>query len=169
MVLLTFQSYDSKLQPESDKTPSTLQATILFTGLYAMAFGAGGIKASLPTHGGDQLDRRNPRLISRFFNWYYFSICIGCILAVTILVPIEESKGWFWSFTISVGILALGLFIFMAGLPFYRFKSPTGSSLKRITKVIVSAARNQNKSDLDEELMQSLICTDEGISHTKLK
>lgn len=134
-----------------------------------MALGAGGIKASLPTHGGDQLDRRNPRLISRFFNWYYFSICIGCILAVTILVPIEESKGWFWSFTISVGILALGLFIFMAGLPFYRFKSPTGSSLKRITKVIVSAARNQNKSDLDEELMQSLICTDEGISHTKLK
>ncbi|KAG2327456.1 hypothetical protein Bca52824_010184 [Brassica carinata] len=139
LILLTFQSYNPKLQPESDETPSTLQATILFTGLYAMALGAGGIKASLPTHGGDQLDRRNPRLISRFFNWFYFSICCGCILAVTIVVSIEESKGWFWSFTTSVGILALALFIFMAGLPFYRFKSPTGSSLKRITKVIVSA------------------------------
>lgn len=134
-----------------------------------MAFGAGGIKASLPTHGGDQLDRGNPRLISRFFNWFYFSICCGSILAVTIVVSIEESKGWFWSFTISAGTLALALFIFMAGLPFYRFKSPTGSSLTRITKVIVSAARNRNKTDLDEEMIQSLISTDEGISHTKLK
>ncbi|KAF8102212.1 hypothetical protein N665_0200s0006 [Sinapis alba] len=169
LILLTFQSYNPKLQPESDKTPSTLQATILFTGLYAMAFGAGGIKALLPTHGGDQLDRRNPRLVSRFFNWFYFFICCGSILAVTIVVPIEESKGWFWSFTISVGILALALCIFMLGLPFYRFKSPTGSSLTRITKVIVSAARNRNKSDLDEELMQRLIPTDEGSSHTKLK
>ncbi|CAF1831349.1 hypothetical protein F2Q70_00025568 [Brassica cretica] len=169
LILLTFQSYSPKLQPESDKTPSTLQATILFTGLYAMAFGAGGIKASLPTHGGDQLDRGNPRLISRFFNWFYFSICCGSILAVTIVVSIEESKGWFWSFTISAGTLALALLIFMAGLPFYRFKSPTGSSLTRITKVIVSAARNRNKSDLDEEMMQSLTSTDEGISHTKLK
>ncbi|KAH0918535.1 hypothetical protein HID58_026195 [Brassica napus] len=115
LILLTFQSYSPKLQPESDKTPSTLQATILFTGLYAMAFGAGGIKASLPTHGGDQLDRGNPRLISRFFNWFYFSICCGSILAVTIVVSIEESKGWFWSFTISAGTLALALFIFMAG------------------------------------------------------
>ncbi|KAG2327454.1 hypothetical protein Bca52824_010182 [Brassica carinata] len=151
LILLTFQSYNPKLQPESDETPSTLQATILFTGLYAMAFGAGGIKASLPTHGGDQLDRRNPRLISRFFNWFYFSICCGCILAVTIVVSIEESKGWFWSFTTSVGILALALFIFMAGLP---------DCLR---------SRNRNKSDLEEEMMQSLISTDEGISHTKLK
>ncbi|KAL0721874.1 hypothetical protein Bca4012_036473 [Brassica carinata] len=122
LILLTFQSYNPKLQPESDETPSTLQATILFTGLYAMALGAGGIKASLPTHGGDQLDRRNPRLISRFFNW------------VTVL-SIQVS---YWKF------------------------------IEKDHKSDCLRSRNRNKSDLDEEMMQSLISTDEGISHTKL-
>ncbi|KAL0745217.1 hypothetical protein Bca101_102294 [Brassica carinata] len=134
LILLTFQSYNPKLQPESDETPSTLQATILFTGLYAMAFGAGGIKASLPTHGGDQLDRRNPRLISRFFNWFYFSICCGCILA-----------GYRLSIQVS----------------YWKF-------IEKDHKSDCLRSRNRNKSDLEEEMMQSLISTDEGISHTKL-
>ncbi|CAN8258191.1 unnamed protein product [Cochlearia groenlandica] len=169
LILLTFQAYNPKLQPKEDQTPSTLQSTILFIGLYAMAFGSGGIKASLPVHGGDQLDSTNPSLISRFFNWFYFSVCFGCLFAVTVLLSIEESKGWIWSFDISLGILGTALCVFMAGLPFYRFKRPRGSSLTRIVNVIISAAKNRNKSDVDEEMMQSLISTDETILHNKLK
>ncbi|KAG2327451.1 hypothetical protein Bca52824_010179 [Brassica carinata] len=104
-----------------------------------MAFGAGGIKASLPTHGGDQLDRRNPRLISRFFNWFYFSICCGCILAVTIVGYRLSIQVSYWKF------------------------------IEKDHKSDCLRSRNRNKSDLEEEMMQSLISTDEGISHTKLK
>jgi len=167
--LLTFQAHNPKLLPEKDKTPSTLQSAILFTGLYAMAIGTGGLKASLPSHGGDQIDRRNPRLISRFFDWLYFSICSGCLLAVTVVLWIEEKKGWIWSFNISVGILATALCIFTVGLPFYRFKRPNGSPLKKIAIVIISAARNRNKSDLDEEMMRGLISIYKNNSHNKLK
>ncbi|KAG7626527.1 MFS transporter superfamily [Arabidopsis thaliana x Arabidopsis arenosa] len=169
LILLTFQAHNPKLLPEKDKTPSTLQSAILFTGLYAMAISTGGLKASLPTHGGDQIDRRNPRLISRFFDWLYFSICSGCLLAVTVVLWIEEKKGWIWSFNISVGILATALCIFAVGLPFYRFKRPNGSPLKKIAIVIISAARNGNKSDLDEEMMRGLISIYKNNSHNKLK
>lgn len=133
-----------------------------------MATGSGGIKALLPTHGADQLDR-NPRLISRFFSWFYFSMCLGCVLAVTVVLWIEENKGWNWSFNISIGILVTALCIFTAGLPFYRFKRPSGSPLTKIAIVIISAARNRNKSDLDEEMMQRLIPTDNNILHNKLR
>ncbi|KAL0863487.1 hypothetical protein Bca101_042605 [Brassica carinata] len=107
LILLTFQSYNPKLQPESDETPSTLQATILFTGLYAMALGAG----------------------------------------VTIVVSIEESKGWVTVLSIQVS--------------YWKF-------IEKDHKSDCLRSRNRNKSDLDEEMMQSLISTDEGISHTKL-
>ncbi|VVA99426.1 unnamed protein product [Arabis nemorensis] len=169
LILLTVQAHSPKLQPEGNKTPSTLQSTILFTGLYAMAMGAGGIRASLPPHGGNQLDSRKPRLISRFFNWLYFSICFGCLLAVTVMLWIEENKGWNFSFNISICVLAIALCIFTAGLPFYRFKRPNGSPLTMIAIVIISAARNRNKSDLDEEMMQNLIFTDKTNRRNKLK
>lgn len=167
--MLTFQAHNPKLLPEKDKTPSTLQSAILIIGLYAMATGVGGIKASLPTHGGNQLDNRNPRLISRFFNWLYFFVSLGYLLAVTVLLWIEENKGWNWCFNISVGILATALCVFTVGLPFYRYRRPNGSPLTRIAIVISSAARNRHKSDLDAEMVQSLIPSDKNIRHNKLK
>lgn len=166
---MTFQAQNPKLQPEGDKTPSTLQSIILFTGLYAMATGAGGIKASVPIHGCEQLDRRNPRLISSFFNLFYFLISFGCLLAVTVVLWIEENKGWNCSFNVSVGIMAAALCVFTAGFPFYRFKRPNGSPLTRIATVITSAARNRNMPDLDEEMMQRLITMDTNVRHKKLK
>lgn len=167
--MLTLQSHNPNLQPRGDKTPSTLQSTVLFTGIYAVATGVGGVKASLPAHGGDQLDSRKQRLISAFFNWYYFSICLGGFLAVTIMVWIEENKGWSSSFNISTAVLASALFIFAVGFPMYRFNSPTGSPLTRIANVFVSAARNRNRFVTDAEMTQSHNSTDKSIHHNKFK
>ncbi|KAL0788565.1 hypothetical protein Bca101_004811 [Brassica carinata] len=145
LILLTIQAHTPKLQPHGDNTPSTLQSLVLFTGLYAVATGVGGVKASLPAHGGDQLDSRKQGLISGFFSWYFFSICFGGLLAVTIMVWTEENKGWSSSFDICTVILASALFIFTVGFPMYRFRRPTGSPLTRIVNVFVSAARNRNR------------------------
>ncbi|KAF8119031.1 hypothetical protein N665_0001s0087 [Sinapis alba] len=171
LILLTIQAHVTKLQPHGDNTPpSTLQSLVLFTGLYAVATGVGGVKASLPAHGGDQLDSRKQGLISGFFNWYFFSICFGGVLAVTIMVWIEENKGWSSSFDISTVILASALFIFTVGFPLYRFKRPTGSPLTRIVNVFVSAARNRNRFVTDAEITQNHNnSTDKSIHHNKFK
>lgn len=167
--MLTLQAHNHKLQPHGDKTPSTLQSTVLFTGLYSVAIGVGGVKGSLPAHGGDQLDSRNQRLISGFFNWYFFSVCLGGFLAVTLMVWIEENKGWSSSFNISTAVLALAIFIFVAGCPMYRFKRPTGSPLTRIVNVFVSAARNRNRFVTDAEVTQNHNSTDKNIHYNKFK
>ncbi|CAA7023718.1 unnamed protein product [Microthlaspi erraticum] len=171
LILLTIQAHDPELRPHGDtNTPSSLQAAVLFTGIYAVATGVGGVKASLPAHGGDQLDSSKQSLISAFFNWYYFCICLGGLLAVTIMVWIEENKGWSLSFVISTAILASALFVFSVGFPMYRFKRPTGSPLTRIVNVFVSAARNRNGFVTDEEEMtQSHSSTDKSIHYNKFK
>ncbi|KAK9993007.1 hypothetical protein SO802_022710 [Lithocarpus litseifolius] len=135
LILLTVQAHEPHLHPAMGRRPSGSQAAILYAGLYAIAIGVGGVKATLPAHGADQLDHSNQRLISAFFNWFFFSLCIGGLISVTLMIWIEENLGWNWSFKISVIVLSVTLFIFTIGFSFYRCKLPGGSPLSRISKV----------------------------------
>ncbi|GMY33802.1 protein NRT1/ PTR FAMILY 4.2-like isoform X2 [Fagus crenata] len=142
--------------------PSGSQAAILYAGLYAMATGVGGVKASLPAHGADQLDHGNQRLISAFFNWFFFSLCTGGLISATVMIWIEENLGWNWSFKISVIVLTLALCIFTMGFSSYRYKRPGGSPLARIFKVFASTIRNWKASQPER-------ANGHGRSHDKFK
>ncbi|KAL6209015.1 hypothetical protein ACLB2K_019958 [Fragaria x ananassa] len=146
LILLTIQSHSTRLRPALNLQPSQSQAAFLYTGIYAVAAGAAGINANLPAHGADQLDHSNQRQISAFFNWFFFSLCTGGLISATVMVWVEENKGWNWSFPITVIVLCLALFIFFSGSPFCRHKRPTGSALTRIIKVLTSTARNWKAS-----------------------
>lgn len=132
---MTIQAQDSRLLPAINSKPSKTQEAILYTGLYTIAAGVGGVKAALPAHGADQLDLSNQRLVSSFFNWFFFSLCFGGLIASTVMIWIQENLGWNWGFEISVVTLAVALCIFTMGFPSYRYKRPGGSPLIRIFKV----------------------------------
>ncbi|XP_048232903.1 protein NRT1/ PTR FAMILY 4.2-like [Ricinus communis] len=155
LILLTFQALYHPLQPEINRRPSLYQAAILYTGLYAIAIGVGGVKASLPAHGADQLDRGNQRSLSAFFNWFFFSLCTGGLIASTVMIWIEENRGWNWSFLISIVALSIALCIFAIGFPIYRYKHPKGSAITRIFKVRVQLlhdCRFLDKALLDDTI-----------------
>ncbi|KAM4077741.1 hypothetical protein ACJW30_12G162800 [Castanea mollissima] len=160
LILLTVQAHEPHLHPAMGRRPSGSQAAILYAGLYAMAIGVGGVKATLPAHGADQLDHSNQRLISAFFNWFFFSLCTGGLISVTLMIWIEENLGWNWSFKISVIVLSVTLSIFIIGFSFYRYKLPGGSPLSRIFKVFTSTARNWKLSPIERV---------NGQSHSKFK
>ncbi|KAE9617977.1 putative proton-dependent oligopeptide transporter family, major facilitator superfamily [Lupinus albus] len=140
-ILLTYQATHSNLLPSENETPSYIQAAVLYIGLGAIAIGIGGTKATLPTHGANQLDPNKQNLISSFFNWYYFSINTASIFAATLMVWIEENCGWGWSFTISAILVFCSISIFSSGSRIYRLKQPAGSPLKGLIKVIVASTR----------------------------
>ncbi|XP_075647623.1 protein NRT1/ PTR FAMILY 4.2 [Castanea sativa] len=160
LILLTVQAHEPHLHPAMGRRPSGSQAAILYAGLYAMAIGVGGVKATLPAHGADQLDHSKQRLISAFFNWFFFSLCTGGLISVTLMIWIEENLGWNWSFKISVIVLSVTLFIFTIGFSFYRYKLPGGSPLSRLFKVFTSTARNWKLSPIERV---------NGQSHSKFK
>ncbi|KAG2666486.1 hypothetical protein I3760_15G063200 [Carya illinoinensis] len=125
---------------------ATSHVAILFTGLYMVALGTGGVKAALPSLGADQFDDKNPKeaaQLSSFFNWFLFSLTIGAILGVTFIVWITTNQGWDWGFGIcTIAILCALVFVCM-GKSLYRNNVPKGSPLVRILQVFVAAIRNR--------------------------
>ncbi|KAI3910377.1 hypothetical protein MKX01_034771 [Papaver californicum] len=143
LIMLTIQANNARLRPTTGKPPSQSQVALLYVGFYAISIGIGGIKSSLPAHGADQLGRSNKKLISSYFNWFFFSLCTGGLLSCTIMVWIEGNKGCQWSFSISVAVLSLAILLFSSGYPIYRYRLPSGSPITRIFK-FKSTPRNQD-------------------------
>ncbi|GAU38705.1 hypothetical protein TSUD_396330 [Trifolium subterraneum] len=127
---------------------------MLFAGLYLVALGVGGIKGSLPVHGGEQFDESTPngrKQRSTFFNYFVFCLSCGALIAVTFVVWVEDNKGWEWGFAISTISIFLSIPVFLAGSTTYRNKLPSGSPLTTILKVLVAASlstcTNKNSSN----------------------
>ena len=59
---------------------------LLAIGLILIALGAGGIKPCVSTNVGDQFGDTNKHLLTRVFNWFYFSINAGSFIS-TLLIP----------------------------------------------------------------------------------
>ncbi|XP_022956845.1 protein NRT1/ PTR FAMILY 4.6-like [Cucurbita moschata] len=115
---------------------------MLFAGLYLVALGVGGIKGSLPSHGAEQFDDSTPhgrKRRSSFFNYFVFCLSCGGLIAVTLVVWVEDNKGWEWGFGIAMLSIVLSMIVFFAGSPLYRNKIPNGSPFTTISKVLVAA------------------------------
>lgn len=158
LIILTVQARSASLRPPECNPPNVPcqevdggKAAMLFLGLYLVALGVGGIKGSLPPHGAEQFNETSPqerKQRSTFFNYFVFCLSCGALIAVTLVVWIEDNKGWEWGFGISTIAILLSIPIFLAGSSFYRNKIPSGSPLTTICKVLVAALINAcaNKS-----------------------
>ncbi|CAA2958439.1 protein NRT1/ PTR FAMILY 4.6-like isoform X1 [Olea europaea var. sylvestris] len=154
LLILTVQAHSESLKPPKciPTTPNIpcqkihgAKATMLFLSLYLVALGVGGIKGALPAHGAEQFDENTPRgrkQRSTFFNYFVFCLSCGALIAVTLVVWIEDNKGWEWGFGISTFTILLSIPIFLSGSRFYRNKKPQGSPLTTIFKVLISALLN---------------------------
>lgn len=138
----------TKLDPNSHCTKvGGANAVLLFTALYLLALGSGGVKAALPSHGADQFDEKDPkeaREKSSFFNWLLLALCIGGIVSLTFIVWIQERKGWDWCFGLCAIAMLFGIATLAGGLPWYRIHVINGSSaLTEIVQVYVAAVQNR--------------------------
>lgn len=117
------------------------------TQLYLMALGTGGLKSSVSGFGSDQFDetdRGEKNQMMRFFNWFFFFISLGSLLAVTVLVYVQDNLGRPWGYGACAASIAAGLVIFLAGTRRYRFKKLAGSPLTQIAAVVVAAWRKRH-------------------------
>ncbi|KAG5050600.1 hypothetical protein AAZX31_02G020900 [Glycine max] len=151
LIVLTIQARDPSLKPPKCDLDTPCQevngskAAMLFIGLYLVALGVGGIKGSLPAHGGEQFDETTPsgrKQRSTFFNYFVFCLSCGALIAVTFVVWIEDNKGWQWGFAISTISIFVSIPVFLAGSPTYKNKIPSGSPLTTILKVLIAALLN---------------------------
>ncbi|XP_024312584.1 protein NRT1/ PTR FAMILY 8.3 isoform X2 [Brachypodium distachyon] len=128
--------------------PISSQYIIFFVGLYMVGLGYGAQSPCVTSFGADQFDDTDEVekiKKSSFFNWHYFAINTGSLIAGTVIVWVQEHEGWLWGFTISTLFVTIGIGIFFLGSIVYRFQKPGGSPLARICQVVVAATRNFDK------------------------
>ncbi|KAF7833745.1 protein NRT1/ PTR FAMILY 8.1-like [Senna tora] len=147
MALLTMSASVSGLKPTcngDDCHATNVQSTVCFIALYLIALGTGGIKPCVSSYGADQFDDADEvekEHKSSFFNWFYFSINIGALIASSLLVWIQDNVGWGWGFGIPAVTMAVAVVSFFSGTRLYRNQKPGGSPLTRICQVFVASVR----------------------------
>lgn len=158
--------------------PTTGQTAAVFVSLYLIALGTGGIKPCVSSFGADQFDESDEsekKSKTSFFNWFYFSINIGALIASSALVYIQTHVGWGWGFGIPAVAMAIAVACFFVGTPLYRHQKPGGSPLTRIVQVIVASLRKRNVKVPDDKSLlyensdkESLIEGSRKLEHTEL-
>ncbi|KAA0052592.1 protein NRT1/ PTR FAMILY 4.5-like isoform X2 [Cucumis melo var. makuwa] len=156
LILLMIQAHYPNLKPPPcnmfDKqshceTVEGKSAAMLYVALYILAIGNAGIKAALPSHGADQFDEKDPKeamQMSSFFNKLLLGLCLGGAVSLTLIVWIQDYKGWDWGLGVSSAAMFFSVVIFVAGLPLYRMHIVSGSStILQILQVYVAAIRNR--------------------------
>ncbi|CAN0926360.1 Protein NRT1/ PTR FAMILY 8.1 [Linum grandiflorum] len=149
MTLLTMSASLHALKPTcNDSTnvchPTASQTSVFFLGLYLIALGTGGIKPCVSSFGADQFDdsdEEEKKKKGSFFNWFYFSINIGALVASSVLVWVQTNVGWDWGFGIPAAAMAVAVVSFFSGTRLYRHQVPGGSPVTRICQVVVASLR----------------------------
>ncbi|XP_057478315.1 protein NRT1/ PTR FAMILY 3.1-like [Actinidia eriantha] len=126
---------------------NTGQLGILYFSLLLTALGAGGIRPCVVAFGADQFDETDPKQKTKtwkFFNWYYFCMGASILVAVTVVVYIQDNIGWGWGLGIPTMAMFLSIIAFFIGYPMYRNLDPAGSPFTRLVQVSVAAFKKRN-------------------------
>ncbi len=87
----------------------------LVAGLGLIAIGGGGIKPCVSAHVGDQFGINNQHLLTKVFNWFYFSINLGAALSNLFIPWMLKWYGPHWAFGIPGVLMALATLVFWLG------------------------------------------------------
>ena len=159
------------LTSTSLNTNSSSSSSSLFWSLYLISLGQGGYNPSLQAFGADQINadeelpmtknEKNPDKKSMFFQWWYFGICTGALLGVSIMPNVQDFVGWSLGFAIPTMAMVVSMIMFSCGSRFYSYghdhdRRNDVKSLEKITEAVKCSVsriihwRNDEKSSLVE-------------------
>ncbi|KAH0936922.1 hypothetical protein HID58_004383 [Brassica napus] len=158
LVGLTYTAFDG-----SRSTTKTISLYFLYTSLSLIALGLGVLNPSLQAFGADQLDhdldhdhetslevKSNRK--SHFFQWWYFGVCAGSLLGVTVMAYIQDTFGWVFGFAIPTASMLLLILLFLCGCVVYVYADsgldPKAKPFQRILEYIKGAVWRRSKITL---------------------
>lgn len=87
----------------------------LFAGLVLITIGSGGIKPCVSAHVGDQFGKGNSHLLTKVYNWFYFSINLGSVISTLMTPWLLQWYGPHWAFGVPGVLMAIATFLFWKG------------------------------------------------------
>ncbi|KAL8475575.1 hypothetical protein ACS0TY_028291 [Phlomoides rotata] len=116
--------------------------------LYMVSLGQGGYNPSLQAFGADQLEARDElpgihydeksseKRRSLFFQWWYFGVCCGSLVGVSVMSYIQDTLGWGIGFAIPSLSMVASILMFLCGNRFYVRKQRRIEDGKSIEDVV---------------------------------
>ncbi|KAK1266061.1 putative peptide transporter [Acorus gramineus] len=123
--------------------PKSRQIALLFSAFALMSIGAGGIRPCSLAFGADQLDPKRERLLQSFFNWYYASVGVSIMVAVTVIVYMQDSLGWKVGFGVPTLLMLISAVLFLLGSSLYVKVGPNRSFFTGFAQVIAASIKNR--------------------------
>lgn len=131
---------------ERCKQATSGQMTMLISSFALMSIGNGGLSCSI-AFGADQVSRKdnpnNQRALEIFFSWYYASTAVSVIIALTVIVYIQDNLGWKVGFGVPAALMFLSIISFFLASPLYVKNKVQGSLITGFARVIVAAYKNR--------------------------
>ncbi|KAL9233877.1 hypothetical protein vseg_008813 [Gypsophila vaccaria] len=152
------------------KPASSFQMGVLYLALYLVALGTGGLKSSVSGFGADQFDdsdEKEKATLACFFSRFFFFISTGSLLAVTVLVYIQDKVSRSLAYGICSLSMCIAIVIFVCGTKRYRYKRSSGSPIAHILQVIVVALKKRKlKIPLNTDVLNENLSVVSRIYHT---
>ncbi|XP_035691080.1 solute carrier family 15 member 4-like [Branchiostoma floridae] len=119
--------------------------SLIYPIIAVIAIGTGSVKANIAPFGADQVKDEGPEVMRMFFNWFYWSINAGVLLSLGAVAFIQQNMGFFYGFLIPAVSLGVALILFVLGQPAYVCRSPSGSVLTNVFRIILEACRSRRR------------------------
>lgn len=116
-----------------------------FLGLVFVAIGTGGIKANVGPFGAQQVDDLGADAVQSFFNWFYWFINAGAVVAYSGVAYIQQEIGFDFGFLVPLISMILALIVFMLAKGRYKHTPPGDSILTQSFLVCHQAVNKCNK------------------------
>ena len=97
--------------------------------LILIAIGTGGIKANVSPMGADQVKEQGEQMVQKFFDWFYWFIQVGGLLAFTIVVYLQQEVSFFYGYLITAVSMTFATILLLIGRKSYKLYPPEGSYL----------------------------------------
>ncbi|CAN6333082.1 unnamed protein product [Urochloa humidicola] len=167
MVGLVVSALLPSLRPPPCSPPATpcrrasgWQLGVLYLSLLCTSLGSGGLRPCVVMFGTDQFEQETApppeqekqggaaeaveERKRRYFNLYFFTMGVAGLLAVTLVVYIQDNVGWGWGFGIPAVAMLVSIVVFVVGFPLYVMLKPGGSPFTRLAQVAAAAFRKRN-------------------------
>ncbi|KAJ9554249.1 hypothetical protein OSB04_018294 [Centaurea solstitialis] len=135
--------------------PTPIHIGVLILALGFLSIGSGGIRPCSLPFGVDQFDPTTDegrKGINSFFNWYYTTFTIILLIALTLVVYIQDSVSWVWGFAIPTILMVCSIVLYFVGTKLYIYVKPEGSVFSGIIQAFVVAYKKRKLKvpDADE-------------------
>ncbi|XP_047325084.1 protein NRT1/ PTR FAMILY 1.2-like [Impatiens glandulifera] len=128
--------------------PSIPQIIFLCIAFGLMSIGAGGTRSSSLAFGTDQLQTdhrlKTPGALASYFSWYYASSAFSIIVAITLIVYIQDNIGWTVGFGVPVVLMFISTVFFFSASRLYVKRKPKPSLIVGLFQVVAASYKNRH-------------------------